>query len=1296
MIHERQETEEELEKRKKEQEEKKQAMKDVKKKPAGKMKEEVPDDMPQVIKEIRLTNIDMSGYYPFFSKWIASQLQIIKDRGLKDVYSDKPVYTKIYPQIDGFPVYNKSGRYWVKLYYMGRERKIEIDDRMPTNVKNNCLLPRSVKKEEIWPMILAKAFMKLTSLTNDVISMDNEFGDGSVIYALTGLVPETLSIPKLLITSDDWNYVKEVLKDHHFTNNTVFVTCFCSAYHKPIAPSNKLSTEKEALMSQITYEKKMNPEEEVDVEPMKTSTILNKEASPSSPKGKFMRKISPTKNKTTIELPLSVNTVSISKEKPTYIIPGFAYSIMESFYTDGFNMVFVQKHSEKEIKLIQEYLDLTKINIHKKEKEEKLEIRRKRKDLREKIKEDAEKRKELMEKPPSLYRFFRVKTAIAKVPVLNIMTPFTADEIFLAKKCILNKLKCPPNYDLPDIKFTADDKSVYSVSQQGEAVQIKPLEDFSTLPNIKEPMKRGVGGTWILDKDFISCFEYLQIFYNPVKLCNHKVINVQPTEAFELTNNSDCEVVVIEENVDGTLDTNALFQGQFLPFIVTFSPMKAVNGPLVPSPYCIVQKFQFDNLETVKNFRTLKENIDSLHILLENKNHVFRIMVNSPLGYTIWLSCLNSFKVMSISDYLTKYEGFTSKCFNIEYPALDKERYHLYFKYKISNIEKSHNLIIRIKTSSETYLLKYLRFRLTDLQQSLNDSQLEGVQHEGVYLYPEEQVQELLDYNKFFIKQGSSYTLLLESRLPNSFPEGQFEVEILYKGSLNIDIIENLEPFEYMDRYQPNKYGIIFRERLFLTEELHCTLCLRLTQMLAKDPSSVNPKEKSNKKPNANENDSNQEIEMSEKRLIFFELFENERLITQIQGINTAILAQLCLKPNKDESLNRNYYLQARFELRDWPGCIQVCEETKCLAWVLKVFTSEPLAFVRDTQKEDYERSIRKSWEDKEPGRSEKAKKSRQKYLLLLKKESGQPLTEQENELLNEPRLSKKQREEETAAKLNPKGRSPMKQDKKAPPAGKGVKKEEVVVEEKKERPLPVSKDHSMIEIKDFLTLLENQRVIEERPMHSGLIEVRSSENKNELKEGFLMGKEDFISSMKLGNEVKEQLKILQNDNKKSFNTASEQRRKEFFDQITLIGTKEREEVKKIVSFKREKEKAILDLVALEKGVNAEELEKILIEIESNGDLFNKEISVLGRKALVNAKIMAITEKLNNAVSGFDLPIIQSCLDDITKNNMIIDEEVIEKAFEIVEEAKNNPNYIAEKQAELKKTAKKPAGNVKK
>ena len=67
--------------------------------------------------------------------WIASQLQVIKDRDIRDVNTNRPLWSKIYPQQDGAPLYNPNGRYWVKLYFMGKERKIEIDDRIPINYK---------------------------------------------------------------------------------------------------------------------------------------------------------------------------------------------------------------------------------------------------------------------------------------------------------------------------------------------------------------------------------------------------------------------------------------------------------------------------------------------------------------------------------------------------------------------------------------------------------------------------------------------------------------------------------------------------------------------------------------------------------------------------------------------------------------------------------------------------------------------------------------------------------------------------------------------------------------------------------------------------------------------------------------------------------------------------------------------------------------------------------------------------------------------------------------------------------
>jgi hypothetical protein len=53
---------------------------------------------------------------------------------------------------------------------------------------------------------------------------------------------------------------------------------------------------------------------------------------------------------------------------------------------------------------------------------------------------------------------------------------------------------------------------------------------------------------------------------------------------------------------------------------------------------------------------------------------------------------------------------------------------------------------------------------------------------------------------------------------------------------------------------------------------------------------------------------------------------------------------------------------------------------------VAQVIGQDSLALVRDTKQEDKEKQTRKSWEESEPGRAERAKKARRKFLIELKK----------------------------------------------------------------------------------------------------------------------------------------------------------------------------------------------------------------------------------------------------------------------------------------------------------------------
>jgi len=61
------------------------------------------------------------------------------------------------------PIISPSGKYWIKIRFMGKERLVEIDDRVPCDYRKSPLLARSNNIMEIWPQLLMKAILKVYS-----------------------------------------------------------------------------------------------------------------------------------------------------------------------------------------------------------------------------------------------------------------------------------------------------------------------------------------------------------------------------------------------------------------------------------------------------------------------------------------------------------------------------------------------------------------------------------------------------------------------------------------------------------------------------------------------------------------------------------------------------------------------------------------------------------------------------------------------------------------------------------------------------------------------------------------------------------------------------------------------------------------------------------------------------------------------------------------------------------------------------------------------------------------------------
>lgn len=171
--------------------------------------------------KIRLmpNNLNLDIGLSEYCRWISSLFQLLIDNNIYTENNSQHFLRRIYPQDEnGTPIYNPSGKYWVKLYHMGEERKVEIDDKFPVNKFTfHPLLPQCSSEYELWPLILTKSILKLFSYKyhSDYYEY-NEVGDNSILYSLTQYLGIELPINKFY---SFLNQVKSIDNKENNTNN---------------------------------------------------------------------------------------------------------------------------------------------------------------------------------------------------------------------------------------------------------------------------------------------------------------------------------------------------------------------------------------------------------------------------------------------------------------------------------------------------------------------------------------------------------------------------------------------------------------------------------------------------------------------------------------------------------------------------------------------------------------------------------------------------------------------------------------------------------------------------------------------------------------------------------------------------------------------------------------------------------------------------------------------------------------------------------------------------------------------
>lgn len=154
-----------------------------------------------------VVHADMASYFriveQLFNAWELSDPNQANQHA--SAHAPPFLWRAIYPQdTHGFPVYNPGGKYSVKLFVLGKWRRIDVDDRLPVDSSGKIVYATSSMTSEIWPALLTKALYKVMQwLQLSGSDVGNQGSDDDITYA-TRVAAQTL----LLLTGwkvSRWN-----------------------------------------------------------------------------------------------------------------------------------------------------------------------------------------------------------------------------------------------------------------------------------------------------------------------------------------------------------------------------------------------------------------------------------------------------------------------------------------------------------------------------------------------------------------------------------------------------------------------------------------------------------------------------------------------------------------------------------------------------------------------------------------------------------------------------------------------------------------------------------------------------------------------------------------------------------------------------------------------------------------------------------------------------------------------------------------------------------------------------------
>ena len=808
-----------------------------------------------------------------FLSWVSSIYQFILDLEIEDCFEQKNIFSNIYPQKNGVPIYNKNGHYVVKLYFMGKPRRIDIDDRIPCDKNGEFIFPRCESLNEIWPAIFTKALLKLNvyKVKHPFYSKFEENVDTSYIYALTGYHSEIIE------NVDNEEKIENILSnninDDNYINKKKYLLCL--NYIKPEIDNDEDDIYYEDLIEQFNKEKEDEKTREMN-EKIQKQIEQQKLRKMEENKKKQLKKRNTIQKQDLVYKQLSSITDSYWKldekrknrkgrtslilrnpfvlDVKLNVISNYAYSVSDFFSNGRFNMNRLKVLDFTDLK---QTLKENTVVFKQLSAEEKKEYIKQRKELKAKQLSIRNKRIEELKNEGRNFLIIKIKNNSIGQYKLNSILAYSEEEIFMAKKCILNNWKYPPP-NFFDSAFKKYDEIIEKENTKNEGAKKKITGLDWTRNNylqligndiniyegteenpIKDPIVKTSGGNWMSLSDFKSLFNTFLILHNPKVLFVGGNVSVDDTwfyfkaDIYEPI--EDFYVLKLNSN---NIENKDKYYSSFLIF-------EPNSDKTLPSKDKIYSYIIFDIVDNEKNVIekdiTLNKFYSTYNIEnLNGKKDYYIIFKGGIYQFGFYLQLFSeghSIENMTYSNYLKDNFNYEISSFKIEHPNIENNTYYLICRIHIHpNLNEDGTLVnenngpLKILFNVK-YALKYIKSYI----------QIFICKEKDYNFNREVFINEEID-----LEEGEYFAVFSFDKCYYTLKEDEIEIDVIYSNlNYKVELIENIDYCQINDKYIPNRHNIIFREMIYSSDIVYTSLYITL-----EDPNA----------PLNNNNTQNQEI----------------------------------------------------------------------------------------------------------------------------------------------------------------------------------------------------------------------------------------------------------------------------------------------------------------------------------------------------------------------------------------------------------------------------------------------------